>query len=393
MTVPFGRRTFLRLAASLPLCGVARLVLAASSPAARRLLVLVELKGGNDGLNTVVPFDDPSYARLRPRLAIPREQVVGISDGVGLHPSLEKLKPLWDARELAIVQGVGYPQPNLSHFRSIEIWDTASRSDEYLETGWLARVFARSPCPPEFAADGVVVGAGGMGPLAGRGARAIALTSPEQFLRNARLARGEGESRNPSLAHILRVEREIVLSAQRLHSGRSFASAFPAGPFGNAVGSAAQLAANEAGIAVVRLSLNGFDTHANQPAVHANLLRQLGEGLAALREALIEIGRWNSTVVATYSEFGRRPRENQSNGTDHGTASAHLVAGGLVRGGLYGSPPELDRLDGNGNLPFAVDFRAYYATFLRHWWGVDPAPVLGGRYAPMDFIKNINSNA
>jgi uncharacterized protein (DUF1501 family) len=386
VTATFDRRRFLRLAAALPFCGTAAFARAALASGTRRLLVLVELKGGNDGLNTVVPFDDPLYARLRPRLAIPREQVVQLTERTGLHPSLALLEPLWDARELAIVQGIGYPQPNLSHFRSIEIWDTGSASDAYLDSGWLARAFARSPSPPDFAADGVVVGAGGMGPLAGPGVRALALASPEQFLRNARLARGEGESRNPALAHILRVERDIVLSAQRLHAGRSFAEGFPAGPFGTAIGSAAQLAANEAGIAVVRISLNGFDTHANQPPVQANLLRQLAEGLLALRSALREIGRWDSTVVATYAEFGRRPRENQSNGTDHGTASAHLVLGGKVRGGLHGAPPQLDRLDGNGNLPFAVDFRAYYATFLRRWWEIDPAPVLGGRFAPLNFI-------
>ena len=117
--------------------------------------------------------------------------------------------------------------------------------------------------------------------------------------------------------------------------------------------------------------------------VHANLLRQLGEGIADLRAALVEIDRWNTTVVATYAEFGRRPRENQSGGTDHGTSSAHLALGGAVKGGLYGAPPALDRLDGNGNLPFAVDFRSYYATFLERWWGIDSSAVLGGRFAPV----------
>ena len=386
MSRVLDRRAFLRLAAAAPFAGLPRFGSAAAAPQTRRLLVLVELKGGNDGLNTVIPFEDPLYASLRPRLAIAREQVVQISARVGLHPSLAGLKASWDARELAVVQGIGYPDPNLSHFRSIEIWDTASRSDEYLDAGWLARAFARSPSPGDFAADGVVVGAGGMGPLAGRGTRAISLASPEQFLRDARLARGEGESRNASLAHILRVERDIVISAQRLHSGRSFSQAFPAGGFGSSISSAAQLAANEAGIAVVRLSLTGFDTHANQPAVHANLLRQLGEGLAALRAALEEIGRWDSTVIATYAEFGRRARENQSNGTDHGTSSSHLVMGGKVRGGLYGAAPDLANLDGNGNLPFAVDFRSYYATFLRRWWDIEPGEVLRGRFAPLDFI-------
>jgi uncharacterized protein (DUF1501 family) len=385
--VKIDRRAFLRLASVAPFAAaMPRLAQAAASPQVRRLLVLVELRGGNDGLNTVIPFSDPMYARLRPRLAIPRDQVIQLDERAGLHPSLENLKPAWDARQLAIVQGVGYPEPNLSHFRSVEIWDTASRSDEYLESGWLARAFRRSPSPAGFAADGVVVGAGGMGPLGGGGARAIALTSPEQFLRNARLARGEGESSNPALAHILRVERDVVVSAERLHAGQAFATPFPAGAFGNAVGTSAQLAANRAGIAVVRISIGSFDTHANQAGAHAALLRQLGDGLAALREALVEIGRWDSTVVATYSEFGRRPAENRSGGTDHGTSSVHFVLGGRVKGGLHGGAPALDRLDANGNLPFAVDFRSYYATFLDRWWGIDAGGVVGNGFRALEIV-------
>src|SRR5262249_45932232 len=158
---------------------------------------------------------------------------------------------------------------------------------------------------------------------------------------NARLARDEGETRNPALAHILRVERDVRASAEKITSGHKFETVFPSGPFGNAVGTAAQLAANEAGVAVIRLSLGSFDTHANQQGAHANLLRQLAEGLDALRAALVEAGRWNTTVIATYAEFGRRARENESGGTDHGTASAHFVLGGGVKGGLYGPEPAL----------------------------------------------------
>jgi uncharacterized protein (DUF1501 family) len=178
----------------------------------------------------------------------------------------------------------------------------------------------------------------------------------------------------PALAHILRVERDVRASAQKLTADHKFETAFPTGLFGNAVGTAAQLAANESGVSVIRLSLGSFDTHANQQGTHANLLRQLAEGIEALRAALVEAGRWNTTVIATYAEFGRRARENQSGGTDHGTASAHLVLGGGVKGGMYGAAPALDRLDGEGNLSHAVDFRGYYATFLERWWGIDSRP-------------------
>lgn len=386
MDVNPRRRMLLALAAAAPLGALVDRAHASREAASRPLLVLVELKGGNDGLNTVVPYADPSYRRLRPRLALDRDQVVKLTPEVGLHPALAPLLPLWEAKRLAIVQGLGYPEPNLSHFRSIEIWDTASRSDEYLDAGWLTRAFTASPSPAGFAADGVVVGSGGMGPIAGHGARAIALASPEQFLRNARLARGEGEARNAALAHILRVERDVLASAHRLQAPRPLATVFPAGGFGAAVATVSQLAANEAGIAVVRLSLDGFDTHAYQQGRHEALLRQLAEGMVALRAALEETGRWDSTVVATYAEFGRRPRENHTGGTDHGTASAHLVMGGRIRGGLYGEAPALDRVDGAGNLPHAVDFRAYYATFLERLWGMDSRNVLGSRHRPLDFI-------
>ncbi len=381
------RRDFLRFAGLLPFSGsLGGVAFAAPAGGLRKLLVLVELKGGNDGLNTVIPIGDSLYRKHRSRLAIERDTVLAVAEGTGLHPSFEKLMPVWADQELAIVQGLGYPDPNLSHFRSIEIWDTASKSAEYLDEGWLARAFAASPSPRHFAAEGVVVGAPDMGPLTGA-SRAIALTNPEQFLRNARLAKSAGEATNPALAHILRVEREIVASAEKLNAGHAFRTDFPAGPFGNAMKTAAQLAANPAGIAVIRVTLGGFDTHANQLGVHANLLRQLAEGMASLRAALIEVDRWKTTVVATYSEFGRRAHENQSGGTDHGTAGAHFVMGGAVRGGMYGAPPRLDRLDGNGNLPFAVDFRSYYATFLGPWWGMDARVALRGDFKPLELLR------
>lgn len=351
-----------------------------------RLLVLVELKGGNDGLNTVVPYADPAYPELRPRLAIPRDQVLQLDPQAGFHPALEPLMASWQSRELAVVQGVGYPEPNLSHFRSIDIWDTASNSNEYLTVGWLARAFAANPAPAAFAADAVVVGGAEMGPLRG-GVRTIALASPEQFLRQARYAAPAGQGRNAALHHILRVEENIAQAAARLSGNRAFATEFPANPFGNAVRTASQLVAGEAGIAAVKIALGGFDTHSGQPGRHAQLLKALAEGLAALKLALVELNRWDSTLVMTYSEFGRRPRENLSSGTDHGTASAHFLLGGRVKGGLYGMPPALSRLDGNGNLPFAVDFRDLYATVLERWWGADPTRALKARFAPLDVVR------
>jgi len=385
-----NRREFVKVAASAPLCAMTPwLAWAEASPGAdyRRLLVLIELKGGNDGLNTLVPYADPTYYALRPKLAVPRDQVVQLSDGVGLHPALAPLLPSWTRRELAILQSVGYPQPNLSHFRSIEIWDTASKSEEYLQDGWLTRTFAAAPTPKGFAADGVIVGSPDLGPLAGGGTRAIALSNTDQFLRRARLAVPEGQSHNKALQHILKVEADIVQAASQLNANYAFATEFPQGPFGNAIKSACQVIANKAGVAVVRVTLNGFDTHSGQLATQSRLLGDLAAGIVALRSALDELSKWNDTLVVTYAEFGRRPKENLSNGTDHGTASVHFAIGGRVAGGLYGEQPTLDRLSGDGNPAYAIDFRSVYATVLDSWWGVSSSGPLGGRFKPLPLLR------
>jgi uncharacterized protein (DUF1501 family) len=358
-----------------------------AQPTYQRLLILVELKGGNDGFNTVVPYADSAYYALRPKLAIPRDHVVQVTDRVGFHPSLQSLQPSFDRGRLAVLLGVGYPAPNLSHFRSIEIWDTASSSDRYLADGWLARTFAQAATPPRFAADGVVIGSNDMGPLAGSGTRALALANTDQFLQRAKLARSEPLAGNHALAHILKVESDVVRAATRLDASRALATEFPGTPFGNVVRTACQVAASPGGVACMRLTLNGFDTHGAQAGTQARLLRELADGLVALQNGLTEIGRWDDTLVVTYAEFGRRPHENLSGGTDHGTASAHFALGGRVRGGIYGAMPDLSRLGGDGNVAHTLDFRSVYASVLERWWGIDSAPVLGGRYDPVDLVR------
>jgi uncharacterized protein (DUF1501 family) len=385
-----NRRHFLKLTACAPMLLQPSSVAWAAAPAGARysnLLVLVELKGGNDGLNTLVPYASPTYYALRPKLGIARDQVVKLSDTVGLHPALEPLLPLWRNRELAVLQGVGYPDPNLSHFRSIEIWDTASKSEEYLQAGWLTRTFAAAPTPADFAADGVIIGASDLGPLAGGGTRAIALANAEQFLRQARFAVPEGQTRNQALQHILKVEADIMQAASRLKADYAFKTEFPEGGFGNAIKTAGQIIANQAGVAVVRVTLTGFDTHSRQPDTQPRLLGELAKGMVALKSALEELGRWNNALVLTYAEFGRRPKENLSNGTDHGTASVHFATGGRVVGGLYGEQPSLDRLSGDGNTGFAIDFRSVYATVLDRWWGIPSTDPLGGRFVPVPMLR------
>ncbi len=356
---------------------------------ADRTLVLVELAGGNDGLNTVVPYADPVYQRLRPGIAIKRETVVQLDERLGLHPSLAPLGAAWKAGDLAIVQGVGYENPNRSHFRSIDIWDTASGSNRFLTEGWVARVIGASRRQAERLADAVVLG-GGSGPVSGSGLRAIAMADPQRFLRQAQgMKVAEARPANPALAHLIKVQHEIQDTAKELRLVLARApevrAAFPAGPFGQQLRVAARLIAAKAVVPVVKLALGGFDTHANQPGPHANLLRQLGEGLAALRTALAETGRWNDVLVMTYSEFGRRVAQNGSNGTDHGTAAPHFVLGGKVKGGFHGPAPDLTRL-ADGDLKHAIDYRSLYATAAQTWWGFARTGAFAG-HAPLPILK------
>jgi len=383
------RRQFLQLLGAAPLAiwSGGSAYAASATAGAQRLLVLVELKGGNDGLNTVIPYADAQYARLRPQLAIARDQIAQLDAATGLHPSLKTLMPLWQGGELAIVQGVGYPQPNLSHFRSIEIWDTASDSNDYLDHGWLTQVFEKFPPPRSHAADGVVIASPELGPLAGGTTRVVTLTNPEQFLRQAKTLHTDARgSRNPALAHLLRVEGDIQQAASGLHGDKSFRTEFPRSPFGKSIKSAAQVAAADARVSVIRITLNGFDTHSNQLQQHARLLNDLASGLVAFRSALQEIGRWDNTLVMTYSEFGRRPQQNGSSGTDHGTANTHFLLGRHVKGGLYGEQPSLSSLDG-GNLRHTVDFRSLYATVTEKWWGLQAGELFGGKYRALDALK------
>ena len=373
-----------------------------ATEAADRILILIELKGGNDGLNTVVPYADSQYAALRTSLALNPADLLKIDSSTGLHPELKALLPLWEKNELAIIQGVGYPQPNLSHFRSIEIWESASNANETLDQGWVARAMkagygsevAGGVSETRFTAEGVLIGMNDFGPLAG--ARAVSLNNPEAFVNQSRLASPLPATGNAALHYLLQVENNISQAASGLRAEKyEFVTPFPQGAFGNGVRAAAQVVASQrsrvgtghGGVPVITLSLGSFDTHQNQLTSHANLLRQLGEGIAALQGALTELGAWDRALVMTFSEFGRRPRKNNSNGTDHGTAAPHFVAGGAVRGGLYGRAPDLTRLDAAQNLLYTTDFRQLYATVAKNWWGINPETVVRGRFDLLNFLK------
>jgi uncharacterized protein (DUF1501 family) len=360
-------------------------VAAAQATRSARQLILIELRGGNDGLNTIVPANEGRYFDLRPQLALRGEALTPLADCFAMHASLARLRPLWDAGEMSVIHGVGYAQPNLSHFRSIDIWDTASRSDEVLQQGWLTRAAARSELFRSAAADGAVFGSDELGPLAG-GARAVAMTDAASFGRRAQLARPQEGHSSGLLAHLLRVEADIARARGGLVARTDLGVEFPRGAFGRAMQGAAELAAGS-GIPVLRVSLNGFDTHQNQLNRHAALLGEVAEAVVALRAALLAAGTWERSLVLTTSEFGRRPQGNGSGGSDHGTAAPMLAFGPRLRGGMHGDPPSLAKLDSEGNLRHTTELRDVFAAVLAQWWDIDPASVLGSATRPIALLR------
>lgn len=341
-----------------------------------RILLLVELKGGNDGLNTLVPYADARYRELRPAIGVPRERVIQLDEKVGLHEKLQPLMESWKAGDLAIVQGVGYPYPNRSHFRSIEIWDTASASSQTLNEGWIARSFEGVSLPKGAGVDCIVADTNAL-PSTGPELRTIVMQDAENFLRqaqNLKDAQGMGDGGNPALRHLLAVRHEINAAAAGLRD-KLRAAAAPAVAYGQEfllgrqLDVATRVITSKVPVVAVKVALGGFDTHANQAPTQERLLAYLAASLATLRNNLIAAGRWNDVLVMTYSEFGRRAKQNASAGTDHGTAAPQFVMGGGVKGGLHGAHPSLHDLQ-DGDLKHTVDFRSVFATVAQGCWGL-----------------------
>ena len=370
---------------------------AAEAPVAdwQRTLVVVELAGGNDGLNMVIPYADPLYYSDRPTIAVPKDQVLRLSGTLGLNPAMKPLLSSWSGGDLAFVLGAGYSDPNRSHFRSIDIWNTASNSDQYLQSGWISRLFDQDHPPASNIADSFIIGENHDGPLAGPNMRNIALNSIGGFVREAHILAGVhvGSSDSGPLAYLDAVATDTRSAAARLAILQNklphFATKFPATPFGRQVELAAELLGAGATVPVIKLTLRGFDTHGGERLVQDHLLAELSGALASFRSAMIERGLWKNLLVMTYSEFGRRVRENFSKGTDHGTAAPMLIMGGMVKGGFYGEEPSLSNLD-HGDLKFTTDYRDVYQTIASRFWMMDNGNAieraLGRNYPQLDFL-------
>lgn len=369
-------------------------------PANDRVLVLIQLAGGNDGLNTAVPIRDDAYYRARPALAVGQDAALPLNDRLGLHPSLESFRKLWDANRLAVVEGVGYPQPDRSHFRSMDIWHSAQPKDEYPTTGWLGRGFDLLADRRDDAREAACIGLQKQ-PLACLGAKSIPPTI--QRLEEFRLVHRPGHDQgvdSPAwsasaktadaagdLAFLQQSAVATLASAQRLEKLSDYRPAvdYPGTGLGQRLKLVAQMIAADLPTRVFFVSLDGFDTHAQRLPGHAALLRELSDAVAAFLQDLDEQHATERVVVATFSEFGRRLAENGSLGTDHGAASVLFAVTPPGHGGCYGSPPSLTDLD-DGDPKFTTDFRQVYATLLDRWLEIPSRPVLGEDFVPVPFV-------
>jgi uncharacterized protein (DUF1501 family) len=359
------------------LCGPQALAAAPDTPV--HTLVLLQLAGGNDGLATVIPFADPAYPPLRKTIAPTDADLIKLDGKLALHPALAPLLAAWKEGDLAIVLGVGYPDQNRSHFRSTDIWETASASREVLETGWLARLLTPATRPPSIFADSLILGETQAGPLKGPGMHNIALDNLDAFLRDAAQMDTISAGDQGSLGYIDSVQQDIVAAAAVLAkikpSIKEPPIPFPDTPLGRQMKTSCQLLAAGLRVPVVKLTLRGFDLHSDEKQVQEKLLGELAGAVAAFRLNLIQSGMWDRVLVLTYSEFGRRVEENASAGTDHGTAAPVFILGGAVKGGFYGAQPSLASSDlEQGDMKYAVDFRTVYRTVAEGFMGIrDPA--------------------
>lgn len=379
-----------------------------------RILVIVQLSGGNDGLNMVIPYADDAYHRARPGLAHKMDSVLKIDNYMGLHPNLAPLKALYDDGRVSVIQGVGYPNPNRSHFRSMDIWQSAAPQIEQPTSGWLGRYFDNS-CSGIDPHVGISIGE--TMPLAMQGQRITPLSfdRPETYryrgadtgpylelnqpaenppVQPATRAASAHQPVEPATAaseleFLCRTAMDAQLSSDQIlrAAGRhKTQAAYPGGEFGNSLRTVAALIAGGLPTRVYYVSLGGFDTHAGERGRHDQLMNQLGSGLSAFCADLREQGNEDRVLVMTFSEFGRRVEQNASGGTDHGAAAPMFLVGGGVRPGVVGRHPSLTDLD-RGDLKFNVDFRGVYATLLQNWLQSPSKPILGLQFKLLDLIK------
>jgi len=362
------RRKFLTMAATAALLPLTPYAATLSHGYNGRRIILLELAGANDGLNTLVPYSDNRYYQLRPTIGLARKQIIELNDNIGLHASLKALMPLWQSGELALVQGLGYPVPNRSHFKSIALWENGGDGNKQRYDGWATHDIEHAYAMKQVDAHGIVLG-GGMGVFSNAAGNWLSMSTADQYTGVAAPAMTGTGKQNAAMNALLESASMLQTSLDRLSSkmnklGRRVN--VPGGVLAQQMTHAINLINAGVQVPVIKLSLGSFDTHENQLGRHKSLLLQAAKTISSLRNELKKSGEWDNTLLVTYSEFGRRAGENRSGGTDHGTAAPHIIAGGLTNGGLFGDMPDLGNL-ANGDLQYTMDYRAVYSRLLTDW--------------------------
>jgi uncharacterized protein (DUF1501 family) len=365
-------------------------------PAGNRVVVVLQLSGGNDGLNTVIPFRNDLYYKARPRLGIEKTKALSLTDEVGLHPALNGFKELYDDGSLGIINSVGYPNPDRSHFRSMDIWQTASQSTEYRNSGWIGR-YLDAQCngcdKPTQAIEiddvlSLSMKGDNLNGIAVKDPKRLYGTANEKFFRDVLNSR-TSETGEQSVDYLYKTMAQTLSSADyifkqsRLHPT---SAEYPATELGKSLKTIASLIFSEINTKVYYLSLGSFDTHINQGAQQQRLFSDMNGAIKSFVKDLKANNRFDDVLFFTFSEFGRRVSQNASGGTDHGTANnMFLVSGGLNRKGIINALPDLSDLQ-DGDLKYKVDFKNVYATVLNKWLNADAVKILGKQYDYMNFI-------
>jgi uncharacterized protein (DUF1501 family) len=389
------------------------------------ILVVLQMAGGNDGLNTVVPYANDDYHRARPRLGLSAADVLKLDGNIGLHRSLQGFKSLYDAGQLSVVQGVGYPNPNRSHFRSTEIWATASDAEQVEKYGWIGRYFD-SNCAGADPTVGVTIGRQLPQAFWSNSGKGICFDNPAnyRFQSGAHPRPGQPDRMEESYKKLNDVEMAgtddnsggsigMLAGAKPMHGGRAVdfiertaldaqvssdevraianrvpsTANYPSSQLGGALKLVARLIAGGLPTRIYYASQGGYDTHTNQLATQERLLTDLGDSMKAFTDDLKAQGNLSRVLIMTFSEFGRRVAENANGGTDHGAAAPMFIVGERVKAGLLGAQPSLAPADlFQGDIKFTTDFRSVYAGVLEHWLKTKSAPILGREFTPLPVV-------
>ncbi len=360
-------------------------------------LVIIQLSGGNDGLNTIIPFGNDIYYQKRKTIAINQPDIIKLNDMQGLNPNLSALKEIYDQGWMSIINSVGYPNPDRSHFRSMDIWQTASDSNQFLTTGWIGRYLDANcqNCKTPYTAlevDDTLSLA-----VKGEKLKGIAVQDPnklyqitrEPFFKDLVHEHGDANLNEDNLGYLYKTMIETYSSAeyiQKTSQTYNVTATYPTTPFGNQLKTVSKFINSGLQTRVYYVSLSGFDTHVGQQNQQGRQLKIYADAVAAFIKDLKQTNKLDDTLIMTFSEFGRRVEQNASNGTDHGTANNVLLFGGkLKNAGIFNNAPDLTQLD-HGDLKYEIDFRDIYATLLDKWLNVDSSLVLNSNFSRLNFV-------